>query len=116
MEPLQIQHIPLTFVSFAFDSMTHSIELSQTVQNQLAILIERYKLAVEELERMSVTLAESEANLAQTRKELAELAKGSESLKWAQGAGGSAEDRAALKAKINEWVREINTCIARLNA
>jgi hypothetical protein len=39
-----------------------------------------------------------------------------ERLRLAQGINGAPEERAVLKAKINEWVREINTCLARLNA
>jgi hypothetical protein len=54
--------------------------------------------------------------LAQIAADALALEAENERLRLAQGINGAPEERAALKAKINEWVREINTCLARLNA
>jgi chromosome segregation ATPase len=96
--------------------MSNTEPLSQHVLQQLDTLLERYGVAVAELERMSALVAETEGRLSQLASDAKTLQSENERLRLAQGAGGSEEDRAALKAKINEWVREINTCLARLNA
>jgi chromosome segregation ATPase len=96
--------------------MSNNQSLSQHVLEQLDTLLERYGVAVAELERMSALVTETEGRLSQLAADAKTLQSENERLRLAQGAGGSEEDRAALKAKINEWVREINTCLARLNA
>jgi hypothetical protein len=65
---------------------------------------------------MSALVTDTEGRLSQLAADAKTLQSENERLRLAQGAGGSEEDRAALKTKINEWVREINTCLARLNA
>jgi chromosome segregation ATPase len=96
--------------------MSNTEPLAQHVLQQLDTLLERYAVAVSELERMSALVTETEGRLSQLAADAKTLQVENERLRLAQGAGGSEEDRAALKAKINEWVREINTCLARLNA
>jgi chromosome segregation ATPase len=96
--------------------MSNTEPLSQHVLQQLDTLLERYGVAVAELERMSALVSETEGRLSQLASDAKTLQSENERLRLAQGAGGSEEDRAALKTKINEWVREINTCLARLNA
>mgnify|MGYP000297450330 CR=1 FL=1 len=86
--------------------MAQSDSLSQTVLKQMDTL----------LERLASLVAETESRLAQMTADALALEAENERLRLAQGINGAPEERAVLKAKINEWVREINTCLARLNA
>ena len=96
--------------------MAQSDSLSQTVLKQMDTLLERYQFAVVESERLASLVAETESRLAQITADALALEAENERLRLAQGINGAPEERAVLKAKINEWVREINTCLARLNA
>ena len=96
--------------------MAQSDSLSQSVLQQMDTLLERYRFAVVESERLASLVAETESRLAQIAADALALEAENERLRLAQGINGAPEERAALKAKINEWVREINTCLARLNA
>ena len=96
--------------------MSQVNQLPQTILEQMDTLLDRYRFAVEESERLAALVSETEARLVKIAEDALALEKENERLRLAQGISGSPEERAALKAKINEWVREINTCLARLNA
>lgn len=96
--------------------MAQSDSLSQSVLKQFDTLLERYRFTVVESERLASLVAETESRLVQISADVLALEEENERLRLAQGINGAPEERAALKSKINEWVREINTCLARLNA
>jgi chromosome segregation ATPase len=96
--------------------MSNALDQVQRIQDQVHSLIERYRLAIGELESQAATVASLTQELAQERKKVADLRSEIEQLRLLMAFNGSQEERRALKLQLNEWVREINKCVAQLNA
>jgi chromosome segregation ATPase len=96
--------------------MSNALDQVQRIQDQVHSLIERYRLAIGELESQAETMASLNQELAHERKKVADLRSEIEQLRLLMAFNGSQEERRALKLQLNEWVREINKCVAQLNA
>ncbi len=92
---------------------------------RLEQLIAKAKKVTDENQRLRLRVVELEAELANNRQKMAEEAKKSEELsekikivKLAQNIGSGTGENAEvteLKRKINEYIKEIDNCIAMLN-
>lgn len=95
------------------------------LSNRLDQLIARAKKVTEDNRRLNGRVGELEAEMVVLRQKLAEEAKKSEELnekikivKLAQNIGSGTGENAEvteLKRKINEYIKEIDNCIAMLN-
>ena len=97
-------------------TMSNTVKQIQRIQDQVHALIERYRLTVDDMEKQALELDTLKQELVQERKKVLELKSEIEQLRLLMAFNGSHEDRRALKQQLNEWVREINKCVAQLNA
>jgi len=104
------------FESSNSTGMSNTLEQVQRIQDQVHSLIEKYRLAIGELESQAATIASMTHEVAQERKKAADLRSEIEQLRLLMAFNGTQEERRALKQQLNEWVREINKCVAQLNA
>lgn len=96
--------------------MSTGIEQVQKLQDQVHELIRRYRNTVSELDDATATLNElHEANQA-NQKALKAAQSQMEEMKLLLAFGGAPESRQEFKAQLSAWIREINTCISKLNA
>lgn len=96
--------------------MPNSLDQIQNIQNQVHILIERYRVAIDELEKQSKTINDLTKDLEAEQAKGAKLVSEIEQLRLLLAFDGASEGRQALKKQLNEWVREIDKCVTLLNA
>ena len=97
-------------------SMSTPIDKVQRIQDQVYDLIERYRLTLGELEEKATDVAALHQELTLERKKVAGLRSEIEQLRLLMAFNGTQAERQALQRQLNEWVREINKCLAHLNA
>jgi hypothetical protein len=79
-------------------------------------LIERYRLAISELEEKSLQVENLSRELMLQKQKGSTMQSEIEQLRLLMAFNGTQAERQALKSQLNEWVREINKCLAQLNA
>lgn len=84
-----------------------------TIQDKLSTLIERYNGLLKENERMKKSLNDSTEELQLLREKNDQITLQLNMLKVA-ASEESKESRNALEKKINEYIKEIDKCIAQL--
>jgi len=97
--------------------MSTGIEQVQKLQDQVHELIQRYRNTITELDDTTQALNElHEAN--QANQKALKLAQSQmEEMKLLLAFGVEQQDaRKEFKAQLATWIREINTCISKLNA
>lgn len=86
------------------------------IEGKVQQLLERYHKVVAEKEALQQQLREAKASTQEQAQLIADLEEKVRTLQIARGATSDASDeKTALKLKINEYIREIDKCIAMLN-
>lgn len=104
------------FECSTYPSMSTLIDQTQRIQDQVHSLIERYRLAIGELEEKAQQVEDLHAELKVQKQNSSQLRSEIEQLRLLMAFNGTQAERQALKSQLNEWVREINKCLAQLNA
>jgi len=104
------------FESSISSSMSTAIDQIQRIQDQVHTLIERYRLAISELEEKSLQVENLSRELMLQKQKGSTMQSEIEQLRLLMAFNGTQAERQALKSQLNEWVREINKCLAQLNA
>jgi len=88
----------------------------ESVQNQVHELIDRYRHQMGELEAQAEDLATAHQALGKQAKALKEATQAMENMQLLMAFNGDVTARQSLNKQLSVWMREINTCIAKLNA
>lgn len=88
----------------------------EQIENKVSQLLVLYQKAIAEKQTLGQQLARLKQETAEKDRHLAELEEKVRTLQIARGATSDvSEDKTALKLKINEYIREIDKCLAMLN-
>jgi len=87
-----------------------------SVQNQVHELIDRYRHQMGELEAQAEDLDNAHQALGKQAEALKEATQAMENMQLLMAFNGDVAARQSLNKQLTVWMREINTCIAKLNA
>lgn len=97
--------------------MEDHVDILRSIRERTEALLERLDQAESNLAERDRELAETRSRLAEAEERNAELLERLKMIKLAENIElRDADERAALKKKINEYIREIDRCIAWLNS
>lgn len=97
--------------------MEDHVDILRSIRERTEILLERLDQAESNLAERDRELAETRSRLDEAEERNAELLERLKMIKLAENIElRDADERAALKKKINEYIREIDRCIAWLNS
>ena len=94
--------------------MTDSSDLISVIQSQVHDLIEKYRLAVVELEQQAQVLEESAQASKDLQQKVSSLRSENEELRLMLTFIGDAVARAKLVKRLQAWSREINQAINKI--
>ena len=94
--------------------MTDSSDRISVIQSQVHDLIEKYRLAVVELEQQAQSLAESAQAAKDLQQKVSSLQSENEELRLMLTFNGDAAARVNLVKRLQAWSREINQAINKI--
>jgi cell shape-determining protein MreC len=94
--------------------MTDSSDRISVIQSQVHDLIEKYRLAVVELEQQAQVLEESTNTAKELQQRVSSLRSENEELRLMLTFNGDAAARANLVKRLQAWSREINQAINKI--
>jgi outer membrane murein-binding lipoprotein Lpp len=94
--------------------MADSIDRIGLIQAQVHDLISKYRLAVGELEQQANVVAEQDRKVRELSAQLKALRSENEELRLLISFNGDAAARAKLAKQLQNWSREINQVISKL--
>lgn len=96
--------------------MNKVFQIAEDVQSKVETLINRQQLLVEKCRDLEHQLRQLEVALMEEKTKSANLEHENKQLRVAKALEGGGSDVSEAKATINELMREIDKCIAMLNA
>jgi|TARA_B110000444_G_scaffold119572_1_gene112425 uncharacterized protein YlxW (UPF0749 family) len=95
--------------------MSTTIDKVQNIQNQVHRLVDLYRRTKNELDEKANELARLTDLIKNEQKKNSDLNSQIEQLRLIIAFDGNQKDRSAMKGQLNEWIKEINKCLAQLN-
>tara|TARA_Y100000389_G_scaffold167163_1_gene172214 strand:+ start:477 stop:767 length:291 start_codon:yes stop_codon:yes gene_type:complete len=95
--------------------MSNTIDKVQNIQNQVHRLIDIYRNAEKSLGEKNNKIQELSQHLEMERQKNSDLASQIEELRLILAFDGNQKDRSAMKEQLNDWIKDINKCLAQLN-
>jgi len=95
--------------------MNNAQETLERIASKLDQLNKRLRMSEAETELLKRDLKQSRETIALQKNTLRELEEQNKIVKIAEAVALSKEDKRAVKLKINEFIREIDKCIATLS-
>tara|TARA_B110000003_G_scaffold76822_1_gene78429 strand:- start:9105 stop:9395 length:291 start_codon:yes stop_codon:yes gene_type:complete len=95
--------------------MSTTIDKVQNIQNQVHRLVDLYRETKNELDEKANELARLTDLIKNEQKKNSDLNSQIEQLRLIIAFDGNQKDRSAMKGQLNEWIKEINKCLAQLN-
>ena len=95
--------------------MSTATDKVQNIQNQVHRLVDIYRETKNELDEKANELARLTDLIKNEQKKNSDLNSQIEQLRLIIAFDGNQKDRSAMKGQLNEWIKEINKCLAQLN-
>lgn len=95
--------------------MSESLEHINRLQQKAEKLINLHRLLLQENEKLRTEKEKLKETLAQRDRELNELDEKLKVIRLARQVAGTDQNSRELKLKINEYIREIDRCLALIN-
>ena len=95
--------------------MSSTIDKVQNIQNQVHRLIDVYRNVQKSLGERNNRIQELSDHLELERKKNSDLVSQIEELRLIIAFDGNQKDRSAMKEQLNDWIKDINRCLAQLN-
>ena len=95
--------------------MSSTIDKVQNIQNQVHRLIDVYRNVQKSLGERNNRIQELSENLELERQKNSDLVSQIEELRLIIAFDGNQKDRSAMKEQLNDWIKDINRCLAQLN-
>ena len=95
--------------------MSSTIDKVQNIQNQVHRLIDIYRNVEKSLGEKNNRIQELSEHLEVERQKNSDLVSQIEELRLIIAFDGNQKDRSAMKEQLNDWIKDINKCLAQLN-
>ncbi len=95
--------------------MSATIDKVQNIHNQVHRLIDIYRNVEKSLGEKNNRIQELSENLELERQKNSDLVSQIEELRLIIAFDGNQKDRSAMKEQLNDWIKDINRCLAQLN-
>jgi|TARA_B110000459_G_scaffold89611_1_gene100271 uncharacterized protein YlxW (UPF0749 family) len=95
--------------------MSTATDKVQNIQNQVHRLVDIYRETKNELDEKTNELIRLAELINGEQKKYSDLNSQIEQLRLIIAFDGNQKDRSVMKSQLNEWVKEINKCLAILN-
>ena len=95
--------------------MPSTIDKVQNIHNQVHRLIDIYRNVEKSLGEKNNRIQELSENLELERQKNSDLVSQIEELRLIIAFDGNQKDRSAMKEQLNDWIKDINRCLAQLN-
>lgn len=95
--------------------MSSTIDKIQNIHNQVHRLIDIYRNVEKSLGEKNNRIQELSENLELERQKNSDLVSQIEELRLIIAFDGNQKDRSAMKEQLNDWIKDINRCLAQLN-
>ena len=95
--------------------MSTTIDKVQNIQNQVHRLVDLYRRTKNELDEKANELVRLTDLIKNEQKKYSDLNSQIEQLRLIIAFDGNQKNRSAMQGQLNEWIKEINKCLAQLN-